>query len=195
MGVWEVWQEASVLSDGEVIDLEALHSPQGWVPYQDRWADFDLLNTTYIRPQLPHGDDKAEEGFVRYACGVLEGKWRARALTQRGTVVWTNSDSLVELHLTPDGLVFLSDTDEWNSTRPEAVRVEYGMCGCKDGVNLLHRLSNKQARRLLNLPHPRLSTPPLHIGPTMPSSPPSPVSLSLLGHAALRVALGSNRER
>ena len=33
----------------ERIDIAALKSDDGWIPYQDRWTDFDLLNTTYIR--------------------------------------------------------------------------------------------------------------------------------------------------
>ena len=45
--------------------------------------------------------------------------------------MWTNAHSLVELHLTAEGFVFISDWHRWKSERPQAVRVEYGMvCVC-----------------------------------------------------------------
>jgi len=61
---------------------------------------------------------------------------------------------LCELHLTPEGFIFLSDWDQWKGHRPSAVRVEYGMAGCVDGVNVLYNMSNMDARRTLGLAEP-----------------------------------------
>jgi len=128
--------EAVAPSGAEPIDLAALRSEHGWVPCQDRWADFDLFNTTYIRPRL--GADGDQDGhvlqahgaapLVRRACAPLQGTWCARE--QGGRVVWTNSQSLCELHLTTEGFVFLSDWDRWRGARPRAVRWVVGWRSC-----------------------------------------------------------------
>lgn len=149
-------REPCVPSGARAVDVEALSSEAGWVPCQDRWADFDLFNTTYIRPAISEnravvaGEDP--KALVRHAIGVLEGAWCARLEGTR--VVWTNKHSYAELHLTVEGFVFLSDWHRWRSERPQAVRVEYGMAGCVDGVNVLYTLNNSDARRFLGLASP-----------------------------------------
>ena len=153
-------QSAHLPCGAQPIDLGVLKSEQGWVPCQDRWADFDLLNTSYIRTRpkptntwrVSARGGEQNDVFTRHASAPYEGNWRGRMRGSR--VVWDNKHSLVELHLTTEGFVFLSDCDEWRSQRSRAVRVEYGMAGCTDGVNRLYTLTNLQARRLLLLPEP-----------------------------------------
>jgi len=164
-------QEITAPTGAEAIDIAAVKSDAGWIPCQDRWADFDLLNTTYIRPRKHTSETETdasihtlrenpdayapkedEEPLVRRACAPLQGAWCARLVGSR--VVWTNKHNLCELHLTPEGFIFLSDWDQWKGHRPSAVRVEYGMAGCVDGVNVLYNMSNMDARRTLGLAEP-----------------------------------------
>ena len=141
--------DAEAPSGAVPIDVSVLKT-QGWVPCQDRWADFDLFNTTYVRPR-PGAEDG--DPLVRRACGPLQGAWCARE--QGSRVIWTNKYSLCELHLTAEGYIFLSDWDRWRGDKPRAVRVEYGLAGCVDGVNALYKMSNAQARHLLGFSQPK----------------------------------------
>lgn len=132
----------------EDVDMEAVRSPDGWTPAQDRFADIDLFNTSYLRPSTAPGWED-----IPWECRAIEKQKGFWTVKERGSkLVWCNSMRLSELWLTTEGAYYLGAEEAQMTAPPQAVRLEYGLGGCVDGRNQMLTLRLKEARARLGLP-------------------------------------------